>query len=339
VVPLAGPTRPESVDELVASWKLTLDDEARTVLDRHFEPGRLLRRPRSQRAPPKDAQGEVVIVMGRPGAGKTSRVLRGEAELRLNRDERGGNLESLIPLMEEALARGVRHVVLDNTYASRASRTPVIEAAWAHGVPVRCEWLVTSDDEAEINLITRILDTVGRLPEPEEFPHLIRRHPGVIPPRALIRYRHEFEPPSLDEGFVQIDEIPFVRRPWPSGPGLLVLDPRDLVPSQGPLLRAQAEQGLLPVVLGWEPVANAQAQAQFLEHLHRQGAALGLAIRAWSCPHPAGAPLCWCRKPLPGLLVQALRETGGDPSMSVVWGRQPADRSLARKLGMRVREG
>jgi aryl-alcohol dehydrogenase-like predicted oxidoreductase len=336
VVPLPGPTREESVDELVASWQLTLDDEARAQLDRRFEPGRLLRRPRRLRAPPADAQGEVVIVMGRPGAGKTSRVLGCGAELRLNRDELGGNLEGLVPLMEEALERGVRHVVLDNTYASRASRSPVIEAAWAWGVPVRCEWLVTPEDDAEINLVARILDTVGRLPEPQEFAGLIRRHPGVIPPRALARYRQEFEPPSLDEGFARIDEIPFVRRPWPEGPGALVLDPRDLVPSLGRLLREQVEQGLVPVVLGWEPVQDEAALAEVLERVHQQGAALGLAVRAWSCPHPPGAPVCWCRKPLPGLLVQALRETGCDPGRSVVLGRQPVDRSLARKLGMRV---
>ena len=97
------------------------------------------RRPRRSRAcvrqaPPAPARrnrarrdGEVVLVMGIPGAGKSriaeEYVARGY--LRLNRDERGGSLRDLADALDEELAAGARRIVLDNTYLTRAARSYV----------------------------------------------------------------------------------------------------------------------------------------------------------------------------------------------------------------------
>ena len=40
--------------------------------------------------------------------------------VRLNRDERGGSLRELADALDEELSSGVRRVVLDNTYLTRA---------------------------------------------------------------------------------------------------------------------------------------------------------------------------------------------------------------------------
>ena len=82
-----------------------------------------------------DGDGEVVLVMGIPGAGKSrvaaEYVARGY--LRINRDERGGSLRDAADALDEQLSAGARRVVLDNTYLTRASRSYVIEAATRHG--------------------------------------------------------------------------------------------------------------------------------------------------------------------------------------------------------------
>ena len=83
--------------------------------------------------------------MGIPGAGK-SRLAEDYAargHLRLNRDERGGTLRALAAELDAALRSGTRRVVLDNTYATRATRSRVVEAAARHGAVVRCVWLDT----------------------------------------------------------------------------------------------------------------------------------------------------------------------------------------------------
>ncbi|MEQ1503597.1 MAG: aldo/keto reductase [Myxococcota bacterium] len=337
LIPLAGPTRTETVDATLAARSLVLDDDARQAIDARFEPGRI-RRPRAvraARASRADADGDVVIVMGTPGAGKTTRVARyAETHLRLNRDDRGGTLSALAEVLDEALRSGVRRVVLDNTYASRASRNPVIETAWAHGVPVRCEWLTTSDAEAEVNVVHRILDAVGHLPDPDALAALNRTRPEVLPPRALHRYRSELEPPVPDEGFRSIEEIPFVRRSRPTDTRrALLLDPRDLIDARVAAIRARVDDGFVPVVVGWEPTSEPEA---IVDRWSTRAARLGFAADVSLCPHPPGPALCWCRKPLPGLAIAALRRLGCDPSRSIALATTPADRAVADKLGIAI---
>jgi D-glycero-D-manno-heptose 1,7-bisphosphate phosphatase len=51
------------------------------------------------------------------------------------------------------------------------------------------------------------------------------------------------------------------------------------------------------------------------------------------CPHAAGPPRCWCRPPLPGLLLAFARAHGVDPSRSTLLGASAAHRTLATTLG------
>ena len=150
----------------------------------------------------------MVLVMGIPGAGK-SRVAEeyvARGYLRLNRDERGGSLRELAGALDETLASGVRRVVLDNTYLTRASRSYVIETASRHRVATRCVWLDTPLAQAQVNLVERLLERFGSLPGPEELRELARREPGVLAPTSQMRALRELEPPSADEGFAGVEQ-------------------------------------------------------------------------------------------------------------------------------------
>lgn len=65
---------------------------------------------RAQSAAPAvaGASGEVVLIMGLPGAGKSTLASRFVADgyVRLNRDETGGTLRALLPAFDRALAGG-----------------------------------------------------------------------------------------------------------------------------------------------------------------------------------------------------------------------------------------
>jgi histidinol phosphatase-like enzyme len=65
---------------------------------------------------------------------------------------------------------------------------------------------------------------------------------------------------------------------------------------------------------------------------------LGVAIEVLYCPHAAGAPTCWCRKPLPGLGVVFIQRHRLDPSQCVYVGSGPQDRVFARRLGFEYRD-
>src|SRR6188472_3993936 len=154
VIAIPGARRPETARSAARAAALELGD---------LERERLLA-PRAVRAAsPTPGTAEVVLVMGIPGAGK-SRVAdeyHAHGHVRLNRDERGGTLRALADELEMFLASGAQRVVLDNTYATRASRSHVIEAAARHGAGVRCVWLETPLVQAQVNMVERLLDRLG----------------------------------------------------------------------------------------------------------------------------------------------------------------------------------
>ena len=165
VVAIPGARRPETARSAARAATLELDADDRAALDRAFGGARPARA--SDAPAPDDA--DVVLVMGIPGAGK-SRVAEeyvARGYLRLNRDERGGSLRELADALDEDLSSGMRRVVLDNTYLTRASRSYVIETASRHGLPTRCIWLDTPLAQAQVNLVERLLERFGSLPTPE----------------------------------------------------------------------------------------------------------------------------------------------------------------------------
>src|SRR4051812_35230179 len=201
VVPVPGARRPETALSAARAATLELDERQRASIG----PARAARARRAQR-------GDVVVVMGIPAAGKTRIAARYEADgyLRLNRDERGGSLRALGEALDDALTDGVRRIVLDNTYLTRAARSYTIEAAAAHGLPVRCVWLDTPLAHAQVNLVERLLDRVGHLPEPEEL-RVLAREPGLLLPTSQMRAVRELEPPAEDEGFAAVERVEFER--------------------------------------------------------------------------------------------------------------------------------
>src|SRR5439155_19848733 len=150
-----------------------------------------------------------------PGAGK-SRVAEeyvARGYLRLNRDERGGGLREVADALDGELSSGVRRVVLDNTYLTRAARSYVIGGASRHRVPTRCIWLDTPLAQAQVNLVERLLDRFGSLPSPEQLRGPAGREPGMLMPTSQMRALRELEPPSTDEGMAGVEHLLFARTP------------------------------------------------------------------------------------------------------------------------------
>jgi aryl-alcohol dehydrogenase-like predicted oxidoreductase len=311
VVALPGPRSPENARSAVAAAAVSLTPEERARLAVRLPAGsRAQARPAVPRA--AAAEGEVVLVMGIPGAGKTraTSAWTSRGFLRLNRDERGGTLRDLARALDHALSRGERRVVLDNTYGTRASRADVLEVAARHGLAVRGLWLDTPVPQAQVNLCARLIDHFGHLPGPDEI--RASRLPGVMGPMPLLRHAREVELPATDEGFAEIEVIPFVRAPdLEARPGFVFpLDDARTKRPDGPVL-----------ALGWRPGAGADDE-------RAEAARLGVDVAL--CPHPGGPPVCWCRPPLPGAVVAWARRRGVDLARITVVGDTPTFRTLAR---------
>jgi aryl-alcohol dehydrogenase-like predicted oxidoreductase len=342
VTPIPGATRVETARSIIRAIGVRLTDDDRRQLDDRFS-GRLLRVPRSARRPPHEAEGEVVLVMGMPGAGKSTIALEleGAGYERLNRDARGGSVADLVEDLDSGLAAGKRRWVLDNTYPSRRSRNEVIECAWRHGVPVRCVWASTGIGDAQINAIARMIDVHGSLPTPEEIRERGRDDPRFFGPDAQFRYERSVEPPVMDEGFTTVEERPFVRRPMPNAAKrALILDYDDLTPERAGMLARHVGDGWLLFAHAWRPeVARGTMTQEALEaDLARTRSALGVDIAVACCPHDAGPPICWCRKPLPGSILEFAIPRGVALERSIVVGSSAADRTMAQRLGTTFRD-
>ena len=335
VVPIPGARRPESARSAARAVALELGDDERTALTASFSgvPGPANRRSvsGSQRA---DAEGEVVIVMGIPGAGK-SRLAAGYAErgyVRLNRDERGGSLRALAVELDEQLAAGVRLAVLDNTYLTRASRSHVVDAVARHPVALRCVWVDTPLAQAQVNLVERLLERFGSLPLPEQIRDAARREPWLMLPTSQMRALRELEPPSIDEGFNAVERVPFARVSAVGGrPGVFIAGAAATRPGIVHAL-GNADPAAPHLIFDWVPDGDAGSLGGVAAHVAQ---AVTGAIDVAVCPHPGGPPSCWCRPPLPGLPLAFARVHHVDPTRSTVVGCTPAHRTLATTLGAR----
>jgi aryl-alcohol dehydrogenase-like predicted oxidoreductase/histidinol phosphatase-like enzyme/predicted kinase len=365
IVPIPGPTRIETATALARAHDVLLTEQDRARLDERCPSAQLLRRSRAGTGDgpmPEPRDGEVVLIMGLPGAGKSTaaRTFVEQGYARLNRDEDGGSLRGLLPALDRLIAAGCSRIVLDNTYVSRKSRGSLIQAAAKHGLPVRCVWLATTLEDAQVNAASRMVSTFGRLLGPEEIRQAVRKDVSAFGPAVQFRYQRELEPPHPSEGFSRIETIAFERaretsftnralivwcdgvlsrsrsgRRVPSSP-----DDMEVIAERGAMLRRYREDGWLVLGLSWQPeiaedaLSSEQVEAGFASMQEQ----LGVPIDVLYCPHGGGPPVCWCRKPLPGLGVVFIRRHRLDASQCIYIGSGPQDPGFARRLGFQYQD-
>jgi len=356
-VAIPGCTREATLRDCLAAPTLTLDDEDLAVLDKRLKWAPAARAAAAS-AFAAALPDEVVLISGSPASGKTSRVdayLR-RGYVRLNRDEHGGRLDDLLAPLKATLSDGPRRVVMDNTYPTPKSRAGVLATARGARVDVRVEHIDIPRGEALYNACTRMIERHGRLLSPEEMKVESRTDPNMFPPSAITRFFQLVEPPTVAEGFVRVDTVPFVRRPTPGASRrALILDydgtlrtteggpPYPVVPDDVVLLPGRAEKLTAYAEAGWlllgisnqsgiasGPLTMESARACF----DRTNELLGHDIDVRWCPHPAGPIRCWCRKPMPGLGVSLIREHGLDRASCLYVGDRTTDRTFAANVGM-----
>ncbi len=131
---------------------------------------------------------EAVILIGLQGAGKTTYFAKhlSSTHAHVSRDvQRTADLESA--LIRECLQSG-RSFVVDNTNATRAARAPYIQQAKAAGFQIRSYFFDTP-----------VRTAIGR--------NNHRKDKKPIPVPAILRAAKTLQPPTLDEGFDDIQTI------------------------------------------------------------------------------------------------------------------------------------
>jgi aryl-alcohol dehydrogenase-like predicted oxidoreductase/predicted kinase len=343
-MPLPGATRPETARSCGAA--LELGAQALAEIDRSkvaWRPGDAVSRRYGNR--------DVLMILGGPASGKTTlaRSFVDQGYIRLNRDERGGRLDALADELDDLLGKGETRVVLDNTYPTRVARSRVIDAAARHAAGVRCIWLDTSLEQAEANACARLVERHGSLPTPAQLAANARKDPAFFGPTALYRARRAFEPPAADELFASIERRAFEPLPasgenaglildasvlWRSRSGArLPTDPGDVdvLPNRREVLARGLADGRVLVGTAWLPDRDEDAAFACLAALNER---LDVPVAWGVCTHPGGPPVCWCRRPLPGLGVVLLRRAEIKRARCLAVTRGPQDQRFAKSLGV-----
>lgn len=135
---------------------------------------------------------ELVLVSGYQASGKTTitKEFTDAGYQRVNRDVLGGSVESTIPIARQYLASGVS-VVADNTFLTIPDREPWIAMSRELGVGVRCVHMDTPWEECQMNACIRMIERLGRIPEPEEFKNI--DDPNIFPIAVLFASKNKYE--------------------------------------------------------------------------------------------------------------------------------------------------
>lgn len=300
---------------------------------------------------------EIIIIMGYPASGKT--VLAKEYEkkgyYRINRDELGGSLNDLVKHLEhQYIEDDTTLFVMDNTYPTVESRSSVIKWAQDNNFEIHCKYINIEVGDALYNASKRLIDTYGKLLNPEEIKKT--KEVGVYPPVVIYKYRKTVQLPKKEEGFHSVEKIKFERIIGKTGytNKAIILDydgtlrktksgerypstPEDIeiLPNRAEVLKEYKKKGYLLLGVSNQSFVSKGdfTVEQLIECFDNTHNLLGIDFEYKFCPHPAFPQICYCRKPMPGIGVAFIEKYKLDPSQCIMVGDMKVDNTFANRCG------
>lgn len=302
---------------------------------------------------------EIVIIIGYNAAGKTTltKSYLDKGYVRVNRDTMGGSLADVIEEADKQLRGGAERLVMDNTYPTVEQRAGVVKLGKKHNIPVRCVWLNTSFEDAQLNACMRMMQRIGKIADSTELKKL--NDPNLFPPVAIFNYKKVFEKPTNAEGFSIIDKIEFKRefpKDWKNAKALIVdfddtlrrstgpepypTKPEhvELLPGRAEILQKYKDDGYLlfgasnQSGVAKKKLTHDDAVACFEATIEK----LGVKFDEYMfCPHNIPPVSCFCRKPHPGIGAYFISKYQLDPSQCIMVGDQTSDKTFASRCGFR----
>lgn len=303
---------------------------------------------------------EVILVGGMPAGGKTT-VTKAYTDLgyvRLNRDTVGGKVDDLLPMMKKVIESG-KNVVMDNLYATKASRQETIKLATELKTPVSFVLLDTSLEDAQFNACLRMMERCGRVLHPEDHKKApYKDDPNLFPVAVLYKYRKEFEKPTTAEGLQEVKEVKFARihpKDWVNKAIIYDFDgtlrthtgkekyptkPSEVHGIQGrrEVIEAYEAKGYLSLGASNQSgiakgvITSKDAEDCFAETQRQLGTNIKEVLY---CPHKVPPITCYCRKPGVGLTVKLIHKYKLDPRQCIFVGDMKTDETCAKRSGMK----
>ncbi len=301
------------------------------------------------------------MLYGLPGSGKSTLASNyaQEGYIVINRDTLGGTIASLVPRVKGFLTEG-KPVLLDNTHLTKESRAPFLALAQELGIPIYIKVLNTSMEDCQINALRRMYEHHGQI-----FPCGKKGDAQAFAPVVLFNARKKAELPAKEEGFTSIETVKVAWSSWPVEKyckKALFLDidgtlrATEHLPEKYPT-RAEEVVALHDVALMKVVLDRYRSEGYLLVGISNQsGIAKGILSEADAktcfeatrvlfgysegdfpilyCPHRAAPPVCYCRKPQSGMLVEACERWLIQPAAALMVGDMKTDETAARRMGI-----
>lgn len=316
------------------------------------------------------SSAHIVVISGPPASGKTTAVqpLVDHGYCRINRDlldQQGSTparTDDCARLLAQLYDMGKEtRFVLDNTYGTQKQRALLLQVAKERGIPVDFKVMGITPEQCQFLAARRMLQKYGKLMDVSEMDAHKKTEtepsPNLFPPMVISTYFKKYETPTLEEGIQSVETIPFEMRLGPEYKNRALIfdydgtlrvtksgdiypsDPSDVVVldrRRDILKRRQAEGWKLLGISNQSGIAKGtitdeQARACF-DETNRQ---MGVDIEYVYCPHAAGPPQCYCRKPMPGWGVHFIEKYKLDPSQCIYVGDMKTDETFSKRCGFK----
>jgi HAD superfamily hydrolase (TIGR01662 family) len=255
--------------------------------------------------------------------------------------------------------------VLDNTYGTRKQRKLLLEVAAARRIPVKAIVLNASIEQCQLFAALRMIRQHGKLMDAaaikEHKKTETKPSPGLFPPMVLFSWFKKYEPPELGEGFASIEDTEvqtyFDPEEYPNRALILDYDgtlrvtksgehyphdPDDIVilPTRPEVLQRFGGTGIdrngyrLLGASNQSGIAKGVVSRLVVDMAFQAtNDLLGADIEYLFCPHRAGPPQCYCRKPMPGMGAWFIEKYKLNPDMTVMVGDMKTDETFAKRCG------
>lgn len=309
---------------------------------------------------------EVHMLSGVPGSGKSTTVKKlqevsGQAVV-LNRDSLGRKVRipDLVPMMADALNNGAERVILDNTHCTRKDRDPFTTLAQKMGVPIFCHFIDISMEAAQFNLCWRMCERYGHVLTKDEIKEKGKTDSNMFPPGVIYGFFKKLVKPTKAEGFNVINVTTVKKRTWKlpedfhnkgaifdydgtlrecvGGNGMYPTDPShiEIIKGVPKKLKALRDDGYILVgASNQSGVAKGVfTEAECRALFDATNEMMGVKIDVMFDTSRAGPPQTWHRKPMPGMLVDAIWKYKLNPDTTFFVGDKKTDKTCAQRAGI-----
>lgn len=308
---------------------------------------------------------EIILLCGFPGCGKStlSQSYKDKGYVILSRDDDGRCYKDVEDKLDSLLSEQTHNVIIDNTHITIESRKPFIEVAKRHGVPIKAIWLNVPIEVCQINVLKRQwqkYNTVFYTGYSKQY-----KDPHIFPPAVLFKARNMFEKPTINEGFITVEEIKYNSLKPLFDPTIYV-NKAIFFDIDGTLRKTEHLTHKFPIKVDEvEPYKDIEVMKTKIKKYKDRGYIFvgvsnqsGIAKKTvteevvcacmdetkrildidmeirW-CGHQSAPITCYCRKPQSGLGVYFIEKYKINPQRSKMVGDRTTDKTFATRLGMK----